>query len=70
MRSIIRATTQKISSLWKRKTKVFVQKDFEKKVMECLDLKAQQKQALIETMRGDEDIGLYDDNPKNHGYER
>ena len=31
--------------------------------------KAQQKQALIDTMRGDEEIGLYDDNPKNHGYE-
>ena len=29
--------------------------------------KAQQKQALIDTMRGDEKIGLYDDNPKNHG---
>ena len=32
--------------------------------------KAQQKQRLIEMMRGDEEIGLYDDNPKNHGYER
>ena len=32
--------------------------------------KAQQKQALIDMMRGDEEIGLYDDNPKNHGYER
>jgi uncharacterized phage protein (TIGR01671 family) len=28
--------------------------------------KAQQKQALIDMMRGDEEIGLYDDNPKNH----
>ncbi len=42
------------------------QDDFEKKVMECLDLKAQQKQALINMMRWDEEIGLYDDNPKNH----
>ena len=32
--------------------------------------KHQQKQALIDMMRGDEEIGLYDDNPKNHGYER
>lgn len=32
--------------------------------------KEQQKQTLIDTMRGDEKIGLYDDNPKNHGYER
>ena len=32
--------------------------------------KYKQKQALIDTMRGDEKIGLYDDNPKNHGYER
>ena len=50
--------------------KAAAQADFEKRVMECLDLKAQQKQALIDTMRGDEEIGLYDDNPKNHGYER
>ena len=34
------------------------------------DYKAQQKQRLIEMMRGDEEIGLYDDNPKNHVYER
>ena len=32
--------------------------------------KNKQKRALIDTMRGDEKIGLYDDNPKNHGYER
>jgi hypothetical protein len=32
--------------------------------------KYKQKQVLIDTMRGDEKIGLYDDNPKNHGYER
>ena len=32
--------------------------------------KARQKQALIDMMRGDEEIGLYDDNQKNHGYER
>ncbi len=29
---------------------------------EMLEFKAQQKQALIDTMRGDEEIGLYDDN--------
>lgn len=28
--------------------------------------KNKQKQALIDMMRGDEEIGLYDDNPKNH----
>ena len=28
--------------------------------------KYKQKQALINTMRGDEELGLYDDNPKNH----
>ena len=28
--------------------------------------KQQQKQALIDMMRGDEEIGLYDDNEKNH----
>lgn len=28
--------------------------------------KNKQKQVLIDTMRGDEEIGLYDDNPKNH----
>ena len=27
--------------------------------------KYKQKRALIDTMRGDEEIGLYDDNPKN-----
>jgi hypothetical protein len=32
--------------------------------------KQRQKQALIDMMRGDEEIGLYDDNPKNHGYKR
>ena len=31
--------------------------------------KQRQKQALIDMMRGDEEIGLYDDNPKNHGNE-
>ena len=31
------------------------------------ELKNEQKQALIDMMRGDEEIGLYDDNPKNHG---
>ena len=31
---------------------------------------AKQKQALIDMMRWDEEIGLYDDNPKNHGNER
>ena len=33
-------------------------------------IKIEGKQALIDLMRGDEEIGLYDDNPKNHGYER
>lgn len=28
--------------------------------------KNKQKQALIDTMRGDEEIGVYDDNSKNH----
>lgn len=44
--------------------KAAAQAGFEKKVMECLDLKARQKQALIDMMRGDEEIGLYDDNLK------
>ena len=30
------------------------------------ELKNKQKQALIDMMRGDEEIGLYDDNTKNH----
>jgi hypothetical protein len=46
--------------------KAAAQADFERRVMECLDLKTRQKQALIDMMRGDEEIGLYDDNPKNH----
>lgn len=46
------------------------QDDFERRIRECLDLKAQQKQRLIDMMRWDEEIGLYDDNPKNHGNER
>jgi hypothetical protein len=46
--------------------KAAAQADFEKRVMECLDLKEQQKQRLINMMRWDEEIGLYDDNPKNH----
>jgi hypothetical protein len=46
--------------------KAAAQADFERRVRECLDLKTQQKQALIDMMRGDEEIGLYDDNPKNH----
>lgn len=37
-----------------------------KEAREWLDLKAQKKQALIDMMRGGEEIGLYDDNPKNH----
>ena len=64
----LRKITQTYSTLSEAKSAA--QADFEKKVMECLDLKAQQKQALIDMMRGDEEIGLYDDNPKNHGYER
>jgi hypothetical protein len=31
---------------------------------------AQQKQHFIDMMRWGKEIGLYDDNPKNHGYER
>ena len=31
-----------------------------------VNTKTEQKQALIDMMRGDEEIGLYDDNPKNH----
>ena len=41
--------------------KAAAQTDFERRVLECLDLKAQQKQALIDMMRGDEELGLYDD---------
>lgn len=32
--------------------------------------KYKQKQSHIDMMRGDEEIALYDDNSKNHGYER
>jgi hypothetical protein len=46
--------------------KTAAQADFEWRVRECLDLKVQQKQRLIDMMRWDEEIGLYDDNPKNH----
>lgn len=63
-----RKITQSYSTL--SEAKAAAQADFEKRVMECLDLKAQQKQRLINMMRWDEEIGLYDDNPKNHGYER
>jgi hypothetical protein len=49
-----------------KEAKAAAQADFEQRVRECLDLKARQKQALIDMMRGDEEIGLYDDNPKNH----
>ena len=35
--------------------KAAAQADFERRVMECLDFKAQQKQALINMMRMDED---------------
>ena len=41
--------------------KAAAQADFEKRVLECLDVKAQQKQALIDMMRGGEELGLYDD---------
>jgi hypothetical protein len=60
----LRKITQTYSTL--SEAKAAAQADFERRVMECLDLKAQQKQRLIEMMRGDEEIGLYDDNPKNH----
>lgn len=43
------------------KAKAAAQADFEKRVMECLDMKEQQKQALIDMMRGDEELGLYDE---------
>ncbi len=46
--------------------KMYAQTNFEKRVMGCLDLKVLQKQRLINMMRWDEEIGLYDDNPKNH----
>jgi hypothetical protein len=64
----LRKITQTYSTL--SEAKAAAQADFERRVRECLDLKARQKQALIDMMRGDEEIGLYDDNPKNHGYER
>jgi hypothetical protein len=60
----LRKITQTYSTLSEAKSAA--QDDFEKRVRECLDLKAQQKQRLINMMRGDEEIGLYDDNPKNH----
>jgi hypothetical protein len=41
--------------------KTYAQANFEKRVMECLDLKAQQKQRLINMMRWDEEIGLYNE---------
>ena len=63
-----RKITQSYSTL--SEAKAAAQRDFEQRIKECLDLKARQKQALIDMMRGDEEIGLYDDNPKNHGYER
>ena len=34
----------------------------EEKETKIAEIKARQKQALIDTMRGDEEIGLYDDN--------
>ena len=61
-------TAQSFNTIYE--AKAAAQDDFERRVRECLDLKAQQKQALIDMMRGDEEIGLYDDNSKNHGYER
>jgi hypothetical protein len=64
----LRKITQTYSTL--SEAKVAAQRDFEQRIKECLDLKAQQKQRLIDMMRWDEEIGLYDDNPKNHGYER
>lgn len=50
----------------------FIYKDTENylEIIGNIHDKAQQKQALIDMMRGDEEIGLYDDNSKNHGYER
>jgi polysaccharide pyruvyl transferase WcaK-like protein len=54
-----RKITQSYSTL--SEAKAAAQRDFEQRVKECLDLKAQQKQALIDMMRGDEELGLYDE---------
>lgn len=50
--------------------KIRKRKNIKPKASYHINDKAQQKQALIDMMRGDEELGLYDDNPKNHGYER
>jgi hypothetical protein len=52
----LRKITQTYSTL--SEAKAAAQADFERRVRECLDLKARQKQALIDMMRGDEEIGL------------
>ena len=41
--------------------------DFAEKEIKMAEIKARQKQALIDTMRGDEEIGLYDDNERGLG---
>lgn len=60
--------------LFKQDSKWCVESDWLKiekiEVVGNIHDKNKQKQALIDTMRGDEEIGLYDDNTKNHGYER
>ena len=60
--------------LFKQDSKWCVESDWLKieeiEVIGNIHDKNKQKQALIDTMRGDEEIGLYDDNSKNHGYER
>jgi uncharacterized phage protein (TIGR01671 family) len=60
--------------LFKQDSKWCVESDWLKieeiEVVGNIHDKNKQKQALIDTMQGDEEIGLYDDNPKNHGYER
>ncbi len=60
--------------LFKQDSKWCVESDWLKikeiEVVGNIHDKNKQKRALIDTMRGDEEIGLYDDNPKNHGYER
>lgn len=41
--------------------KTYAQANFEKRVMKCLDLKVLQKQRLINMMKWDEEIGLYNE---------
>ena len=56
--------------LFKQDSKWCVESDWLKikeiEVVGNIHDKNKQKRALIDTMRGDEEIGLYDDNTKNH----